>query len=191
MGRRTTYGITFRWSRGSGNSAPNSVGRPGTMMQRLGENLDRALFALNLPEFRLPAEGIELPTQHFICLVAADFTAASDSEIAGLAEDLLELGASYFVCWGAGCERAHDLIDEVTLLIDPPIPEGSVIMTTWHADEPLEEALFFLLCSAWPDPGFEDFTGCTVAVSVGDEEIAEQIRLALSQPRDFIAGITA
>lgn len=161
------------------------------MMQRLGENLDRALFTLNLPEFRLPADGIELPAQHFLCLLAANFTAASDSEIAGLAEDLLDLGASYFVCWGSGCERAHDLIDQVTLLIDPPIPEGSVIMTTWHADEPLEEALLFLLCSAWPDPAFEDSTGCTVAVSVGDEEIAEQIRLALSQPRDFIAGITA
>lgn len=160
-------------------------------MERLGENLDKALFALDLPEFWLPAGGIELPTQHFLCLLAADFTLAKDSEIAGLAEALLDLGASYFVCWGSGCERAHDLIDEVTLQLDPPIPEGSVIMTTWHADEPLEEALFFLLSSAWPDPAFEDTTGCTVAVSVGDDEIAEQIRLALSQPRDFIAGITA
>lgn len=160
-------------------------------MERLGENLDKPLFALELPEFRLHAEGTELPTQHFLCFLAADFTAASDSEIAGLAKDLLDLGASYFVCWGAGCERAHDLIDEVALLLDPPIPEGSVIMTTWHADEPLDKALYFLLCSAWPDSAFEDSTGCTMAVSVGDEEIAEQIRKALSQARDFIAGITA
>ena len=64
-------------------------------------------------------------------------------------------------------------------------------MTTWHADESLEEALFFLLCNALPDPAFDDSTGCTVAISVGNGEIAAKIRSALSQPKDFIAEITA
>jgi hypothetical protein len=160
------------------------------MLERLGENLDRPLFALALAEFRLPAEGIELPTPHFLCLVAADFTAASDGEITGLAQGLLDIGASYFVCWGPGCARAHGLIDDVTLLLDPPIPDDSVIMTTWHNDEPLDEALFSVLCSTWPDPAFEDSTGCTVAVSVGSAEIASQIRSAFSEPNEFITRVT-
>ena len=160
------------------------------MLERLGENLGKPLFALSRPEFRRPAETIELPTPHFLCLLAADFTAASNGEIMGLAQGLLDLGASYFVCWGPGCERAHDLIDDVTLLLDPPIPDDSVIMTTWHTGEPLEEALFFVLCSAWPHPAFEDSTGCTVAVSVGSTEIAAQIRSALAEPKDFIARVT-
>ncbi len=160
------------------------------MLERLGENIDKPLFALALADFRLPAEAVELPTPHFLCLLAADFTTASDGEIAGLAQSLLDLGASYFVCWGPGCERAHDLIDDVTLLLDPPIPDDSVIMTTWHTDEALDDALFFVLCSAWPDPAFEDSTGCTVAVSVDSPGIALQIRRALSEPREFIARVT-
>jgi hypothetical protein len=160
------------------------------MLERLGENLDKPLFALALADFGLPAEGIELPTPHFLCLLAADFTVATDAEISGLAQSLLALGASYFVCWGPGCERAHDLIDGATLLVDPPIPDNSVIMTTWHADESLDEALFFVLCSAWPDPAFENSTGCTLAVSVGNAQVASQIRSAFSEPKEFIARVT-
>jgi hypothetical protein len=160
------------------------------VLEHLGENLDKPLFALALSEFRLPADRIELPSQHFLCLLAADFTAASDGELTRLAQGLLDLGASYFVCWGPGCERAHDLIDDLTLLLDPPIPDDSVIMTTSHAFEPLDDALFFLLCCAWPDPAFEDSTGCSLAVSVGDTEIASQIRGALSEPKEFIARVT-
>ena len=160
------------------------------MLERLGENLDKPLFALALAEFRLPPDKIELPTPHFLCLLAADFTKATDGEITGIAQGLLDLGASYFVCWGPGCERAHDLIDDLTLLVDPPIPDDSVIMATWHAGEPLDEALLFVLCSAWPDPAFEDSTGCTVGVSVGSAELASQIRSAFSEPKELIARVT-
>lgn len=161
------------------------------MLERLGESLDRPLFGLSLPAFQLPAGDVELPTPHFLCLLAADFDSASDGEITSLAQGLLELGASYFVCWGPGCERAHDLIDDVTLVLEPPVPDDSVIMTTWHADQPLDEALFFLLCAAWPDPAYEDSTGCIVAISVRSAEYHAQIRTALSNPSEFVARVTS
>jgi hypothetical protein len=156
-------------------------------LERLGDHLDRPLFALALAGFGLPAAPLELPTRHFLCLLAADFSAASDGQISALAKELLDRGASYFVCWGPGCERAHDLIDDVTLLVEPPVPGDSVIMTTWHAGQPLGEALLFLLCAAWPDAAYEETTGCALAVSIGSPAIAAEIREALAHPDSFIA----
>lgn len=157
------------------------------MLERLGEYSDRSLFALNIPWFEPFNPEDHLPTQHFLCLLAADFNSASDGEILALANSLLEYGASYFVCWGPGCERAHDLIDDLTLLVEPPVPDDSIILSTWHANDTLAEALFFLLCSAWPDPAYEDTSGCVVAVSVGGGSIATGIREALAEPELFIA----
>ena len=162
-----------------------TAGEPG--LERLGDHRDRPLFALELSGFRLPAAPLELPTRHFLCLLAADFSAASDGQISALAKVLLDRGASYFVCWGPGCERAHDLIDDVTLLVEPPVPDGSVVMTTWHAGEPLGEALFFLLGAAWPDAAYEETTGCALVVSIGSPELAADVRAALAQPDAFIA----
>ncbi len=160
------------------------------MLEKLGENLDRSLYALNVPRFESFKPVDHLPTKHFLCLLAADFTSASDGEIIALANSLLEFGASYFVCWGAGCERAHDLIDDLTLLVEPPVPDDSIIMSTWHANETLSEALFFLLCNAWPDSAYVDSTGSLIAVSVGGGAIATEIREALSEPEQFIAKVS-
>lgn len=157
------------------------------MLEQQGDHLDRPLFTLSLADYHYPDAATRLPTPHFLCLLAADFRAASDGEITRLAKGLLDSGASYFVCWGPGCERAHDLIDDLTLLLDPPVPDDSVIMTTWHEDQPLNEALFFVLCSAWPDPAYEPSTGCTLGVSVGSPEFASEIRHAFADPDDFVA----
>ena len=76
-------------------------------------------------------------------------------------------------------------------IINPLRQDDSIIMTTWHAEESLIEALFFLLCSAWPDRGYEDTTACTVAVSVGSGDIAAEIRQSLADPETLIAKMAA
>ncbi len=161
------------------------------MLERVGEHFDRVLFALDLPRFEPCAATTRLPTDHFLCLLAADFTSASDGEISMLANSLIERGASYFVCWGPGCSRVHALIDDLTLLVEAPTSDGSVIMTTSHGGETLSEALFFLLCTAWPDTGYQDSSGCIVAVSVGGGSIAAEIREALAEPEAFVAKMSA
>ncbi len=134
---------------------------------------------------------LELPSRHFLCFLAADFTRLSDGAIIKLANSLVDAGASYFVCWGPDCERSHDLIDDLTLLVSPEAQDDSIIMTTWHAEESLIEALFFLLCSAWPDRGYEDTTTCIVAVSVGGGDVAAEIRQSLADPETLIAKMAA
>lgn len=161
------------------------------MLESLGEHEGRPLFALDLPSSAALPGVLELPSRHFLCFLAADFTRLSDGAIIKLANSLMAAGASYFVCWGPGCERAHDLIDDLTLLVSPEAQEDSIIMTTWHADESLLDALFFLLCSAWPDRAYEDTSACIVAVSVGGGDVAAEIREALSDPETLIAKVAA
>ena len=58
-------------------------------------------------------------------------------------------------------------------------------MTTWHDNEPLEEALWFFLFSTWPDRFYEDSTLAALAVSVGNTEWSSLIQSALNDPREF------
>ena len=60
-------------------------------------------------------------------------------------------------------------------------------MTTWHSEEPLDEALFFLLYSAVPASSFAESTSCSLAVSVGNEKWASRTREVLSSP-DWAPG---
>ncbi len=60
------------------------------------------------------------------------------------AERVIEQGLAYFCAWGPHCELAHDLMDETLVareLLDGQ-PEA-FLMTTWHGNEPLAEAIWF------------------------------------------------
>lgn len=62
-----------------------------------------------------------------------------------IASWLLESGCLYVVAWGLDCEEWHDTIDWVHLeMFDfGEIPDDKFVYTTWHAKEPLPEALWF------------------------------------------------
>lgn len=67
-------------------------------------------------------------------------------------------------------------------------PTGeSVIMTTSHRDEPLSEAMWFLLHCTSPDERYE--CPSTLAILVGSSQWAAEIRQALSDPRKFTADV--
>ena len=66
----------------------------------------------------------------------------------------MESGCLYVVAWGAECEVWHDTVDETSLeMFDfADIPDDKFVMTTWHTDEPLAEAMWFAgQCAAHPD----------------------------------------
>ena len=103
---------------------------------------------------------LEIPSKRFRLLVAADFSKLSTQVISDFAVAALVQGMVYSCSWGSGCERFHDIVDEVAVEDDltqrkfsGPNP-GDVIMTTWHANDPLEEALYFLATLAVPTDGF-------------------------------------
>lgn len=157
------------------------------MLEHISDYSGRCLFTLDIPNFTEIKLTEKLPSEHFLCLIAADFRSATDGEITILAKALLDYGASYFVCWGPGCERVKQLIDDLTLLVEPPVDDGSIILTTSHPTESLAEALLFFMTQAWPDPAYQQSTASLVAVSIEGEAIALEIHQSLSTPNNFVA----
>jgi hypothetical protein len=118
---------------------------------------------------------LRLPSARFRLFVAADVTSVAAESIAGFAHSALANGMVYFCAWGPGCERFHDLVDEVVAADDPcrrqsPDNKGQdTIMTTWHDDETLGEALDFFISCSLPTAGFEPGSNHWVAISTNPE----------------------
>lgn len=139
---------------------------------------NRQLFALELTvPNKLPP--FDLGSPHFGSLIAWDASGISVEDVSALVDPLIKAGCVYFCCWGADCERVHDIIDES----DPH--SESVIMTTWHSDESLEEAIWYFLNVTWPDKKFEETFRASLGITVGSVEWASELRSALLDPRAF------
>lgn len=150
--------------------------------------LQRRLFSVEIDcPTGLPSP-LGLPPGHFVCLVAWDARGASVEVVESLIAPLLRAGASYFVCWGPDCERVHDIVDELVCAPDNDfgVPEDACIMTTWHSNQTLREALWFFLATAWPDEHYDATTRTALAITVGSDAWAAEIGEALDHPREFV-----
>lgn len=148
---------------------------------------ERELHFLELDDpSQLPME-ISLSTRHFACFVAWEADDVQVEDVMRIAEILLSAGGAVFGCWGSGCRRIQEIIDEIDS--DPfrekDVPDDAVIMTSWHEDESLEDALWFFLNESTPDTHFEETLGSSLAISIGAPESAAKIRAALERPREF------
>jgi hypothetical protein len=83
---------------------------------------------------------------------------------------------AYLCVWGGDCSRVHDQFD---LERDTEEREGRVVVTTWHDDEPIEEALWFFANCAYPDTEFEADCRDWVAISVANRGWEKNIRTEL------------
>ena len=149
------------------------------MLEALGKYVDedfpqgKSLFCVSAPTLaELPAK-VQVPSRHFALLLAADATAWRDEEIVAVAGKLVAKGLAVLVAWGPGSSRVHDLFDQVRRRDVTP---DSVVLTTWHEGESLDEALWYFVGCASPA---DDFAGtCTswVAASINHAGWAEHIR---------------
>ena len=109
--------------------------------------------------------GVRAPSSQFIAIVAADYRGIPSERLTAAAEGLLGSGARYVCCWGPDCERFHDLVDESSYALGS---EDAVVMTTFHADESLEEALWFVTHAAIPDDAYPEASASVAVVVVGN-----------------------
>jgi hypothetical protein len=122
---------------------------------------------------------VDIPARRFRLFVAADSTRNSVDEISHFSEAALTRGMVYFCGWGPGCERFHDIVDEVIVGDDvfgrnrfrPPTTHDTV-MTTWHDGDTLEGALDFLATFAVPSEGYLAGSNYRLVVCVGHPEWA-------------------
>jgi hypothetical protein len=123
--------------------------------------------------------SLTIPSPRFRLFVAADTTQVTVEGISRFAEIALTRGMVYFCAWGPGCERFHDIVDEILVgdevfgkhRFTRPTP-NDVVMTTWHANEDLEEALDFFATCAIPSEGYAAGSDYRVFVCVGHPEWA-------------------
>ena len=134
-------------------------------------------------------DGPAIPTKFFTVLIACDSSGLSVEEISGFARALVAKGAVWVCTWGKGCERFHDLIDEVAVEMKvlgwlPPERSEAVVMTTWHERESLAGALWFLLSCAWPlDDELESCS--TLVITVGNQAWAQEMAECLKAMDEF------
>lgn len=126
-------------------------------------------------------------TPPFGLLLACDANRVPATVVADAAEKALASGAGYVVAWGSGCEQVHDAFDEACVLMELERPDLPLVVTTWHANDSLDEALWFFVDVA----RLEEVDRATdwLAVSVERQDWADLIRHHLADLASLRASI--
>lgn len=121
-----------------------------------------------------------MPDKHFALFLALDARSVSNQDIGAAASRLFAKGLAYISVWGPDCSRVHDIFDEVEVGEGWQISPDSVVMSAWHENESLEEALWFFVNNSSPDEVYESTCTAGVAVVLGNQDWALQISRWLS-----------
>jgi hypothetical protein len=136
--------------------------------------------AAEISRFVLPASST------FVCLLAWNADAVSNDNIARVARAVLDAGCCYVCCWGPRCQTVHDIFDEVAI----ERSDGhDLIMSTWHEDEPLTDAIWFSVFCAEPDASVGS-CGAVLGISIDNPSWAAEIRRAMLDPAAFSAEVS-
>ena len=163
------------------------------MIKRAGRTTepDRELFLVEAPTLAQVGLDLRVPSRHFVCFLACDPTGVPDEVIANAARHLLSAGCVYFCTWGPDCERVHDLVDDAIRERIPDETQDTVILTTWHARETLDEALWFSVFTACPADAYANACGAVVAIVVGNDAWSSAVMSRLNDPVRFNAEVLA
>lgn len=131
--------------------------------------------------------SFEKPRGHFACLLAWDASGVSSEAVSRVARYILDSGCVFLCAWGPDCERVHDIFDDMIVGDGCAEPtDGSTVMTTWHDQDSLDGALWYLLRLTSPDEPFVDSCRASIAIVVGErDEWSAAVRDALSKPGEF------
>jgi hypothetical protein len=116
---------------------------------------------------------------HFVLLLVIDGSKVDTETIYAVSEKLLDQGMVYACVWGPDCESVHDSIDRPIFRRQPEGTDGNVIMTTWHAEDPIREAVWFFLNCAWPADNYVDTCSDWVAAVIGNPAWEAEVRAKL------------
>jgi hypothetical protein len=106
--------------------------------------------------------------QPFILLLATGTTALPESTLVALFASVLSNGCVYACCWGPQAAYLETCFDQAEGVVHPG--NTSVVITTNHEIESLEDAIWFAVHAAYPDDDYEDGWERLVVVTVGNED---------------------
>jgi hypothetical protein len=109
----------------------------------------------------------------FVLFLALDATLLAGEAIDSLAVTADEAGITYLCAWGPNCRRVEDGFDVAIVNRRLETDSDRFVMTTSHANDNLEDAVWFFAEVAWPaEPERSDLW---LAASVGNDAWAERI----------------
>jgi hypothetical protein len=149
-------------------------------LQRLSRLDDRDIFAWDGP--LTEAAAIAFPKPHFVCAFILGDTEWSSHELSEALRAVIGSGGVYLLFHGRRCEDAHDLADRIILEMNRDDSPDTVIMTTWHAREPVVEIVGFALLAAVPASKYVDGCTSTVFISLADPKANDVLRQLLAHP---------
>ena len=142
------------------------------MVENLGRSQATGLevHALAIPSPIAMPVGLTLPSPKFTCLLAWDESEVNVSQTSAIMVQLLRMGCVYLCCWGQGCELRHDIMDEVVVSERNSVrPGGQDVVTTWHAEDTIEEAVDYFLDLATPTECNREGCCSALALIVGGD----------------------
>ena len=146
----------------------------------------RDLYSLQVASVEELPDALPSTLGAFVCLLAWNSLHETVKAVSRVADLLLDSGCVYLCSWGLGCERVHDIMDETVVGPDPDPGDDYCVMTTWHDNETLEEALGFFLAWTVPDEAFRNTCRSAVVLSIaGTDDWHETIDRALKSPGPF------
>lgn len=156
-------------------------------LEHVGTNREneRELYVLEVAD---PEElPLALPTvgKYSVILIVWDAMAVADQTIGCFARRLIDAGGVYFCTWGPDCERVHDLIDAEWVGNGFTPGTDSTLMTTWHDDDSLADAIWFAIFTAHPIDTYFDECRTVIAVCVGCPNWAADVRAAFTDSKRF------
>lgn len=111
------------------------------------------LWLISAESFNNVLEHLTHSSPRFALFTAMDLTAGEVEASRSSVNKMVNRGLAYFCAFGENCEALHDCLDHayvVQTTMNPEPDANSVLMTTWHSDDTLEEALWFFLYTALP-----------------------------------------
>ncbi len=126
-------------------------------------------------------EEVQPTSRYFGLFLAMDAAQIKSERILALAEAIVPKGLAYLCAWGPDCERVHDCFDEVIVAANLDSTDDNVVMTTWHAHDSLDEALWYFVNSAFAVKNYRADCRDWITIVIGNHHWEHGTRAALSQ----------
>jgi hypothetical protein len=162
--------------------SPPEEGAPSAAIELIGHMGagGRSVHFLSLDAPELP--NVRLSSMHFTCLLAADF---QDPASTKLLRALMKQGAVHITGWGSGSGRVANSVQAE----DCPVPWP--VQAVWFEHAPVSKAVRSFLDNTYPDETVDQACTSSLAVVVGNEAWASEVRRILLEARDGPRAKTA
>jgi len=151
------------------------------------DDFGRKIFLINVSKFK-DFDFKKLPQlSEYFTLLIINSDEVTTEDYSKNVDELINSGLAYLCAWGKDCEKIHDIFDEVAVMmeieqqIDPN--DDSVIMTTWHQDQTIKEALFYFLFNTAPTEKYYSDCKISLVLTIGDSNKSENVRKYLEDQK--------